>query len=177
MTISAYTGPASSATVWIAIGNIADSILRLVPDACGLVGLVLVMHALVKATRVGQSGGRDSWGGVIGEIYFGAMLSSIAMSMAMVSHSFFGPTFNGYGSVSPISTGVPMAQAVQEALTNLIVLLGWFAFIRGLYVWRSVADGGGQDRHPFWTGLTFVVAGALAANIGATLASLTASFL
>ena len=177
MTISAYTGLASSATVWIAIGNIADSILRLVPDACGLVGLVLVMHALVKATRVGQSGGRDSWGGVIGELYFGAMLSSIAMSMAMVSHSFFGPTFNGYGSVSPISTGVPIAQAVQEALTNLIVLLGWFAFIRGLYVWRSVADGGGQDRHPFWTGLTFVVAGALAANIGATLASLTASFL
>ena len=176
MTLSAYTGPASSAIVWIAIGNIADSILRLVPDACGLVGLVLVMHAIVKATRVGQSGGRDSWGGVIGELYFGAMLSSIALSMAMVSHSFFGPTFNGYGSVSPISTGVPMAQAVQEALTNLIVLLGWFAFIRGLYVWRSVADGGGQDRHPFWTGLTFVVAGALAANIGATLASLTASF-
>lgn len=176
MTLSAYTGPASSAIVWIAIGNIADSILRLVPDACGLVGLVLVMHAIVKATRVGQSGGRDSWGGVIGELYFGAMLSSIALSMAMVSHSFFGPTFNGYGSISPISTGVPMAQAVQEALTNLIVLLGWFAFIRGLYVWRSVADGGGQDRHPFWTGLTFVVAGALAANIGATLASLTASF-
>ena len=177
MTLSAYTGPASSAIVWIAIGNIADSILRLVPDACGLVGLVLAMHAIVKATRVGQSGGRDSWGGVIGELYFGAMLSSIALSMAMVSHSFFGPTFNGYGSISPIGTGVPMAQAVQEALTNLIVLLGWFAFIRGLYVWRSVADGGGQDRHPFWTGLTFVVAGALAANIGATLASLTASFL
>lgn len=170
---AAYTGPASSATLWVHIGNIAATILQIVPDACGLVGLILVMHAILKATRVGQSGGRDSWGGVLGELVFGAMLSSIAM--AMVSHSVFGPTFNGYGAITPISTGTALAQAVQQALTNLIVLLGWFAFIRGLYVWSTLGDGGGRDRHPFWTGLTFVIAGALAANIGATIASITVS--
>lgn len=165
----------SNTTPWVNAATTFQEVLRIVPDVASLIGLVLVANALYRAVKAGEPGSQQTYGSVLSGIFFGAMIFSVASTMAMVSHEG-GPTLNGLEGVPNVSAGMVLAQAIQAALASLVILLGWFAFIRGLYAWSQMGSAGTADKNLFWKGLTFVVAGAIAANIGPFIASLATQY-
>lgn len=169
------TLPGSTPTPWINAATTFQQILRIVPDVASLIGLVLVANALYRAVKAGEPGSQQTYGGVVSGLFFGAMIFSVADTMTAVSREG-GATLNGLEGVPAVSSGMLLAQAMQAALASLVILLGWFAFIRGLYAWSQMGSAGTADKNLFWKGLTFVIAGAIAANIGPFLASLSVQY-
>lgn len=172
MTIGTNLGTAAP---WINAATTFQAILHIVPDVCSLIGLVLVGNALYRAVKAGEPGSQQTYGNVLSGLFFGAMIFSVANTMSAVSHEG-GPTLNGLEGVPSVSSSMLLAQAMQAALSSLVILFGWFAFIRGLYAWANMGGAGTADKNLFWKGLTFVVSGAIAANIGPFLAALSLQY-
>lgn len=167
--------PGSNPTPWINATTTFESVLHIFPDVCSLIGMVIVARAVYNAIKAGEPGSQQTYGNVLSGLFFGAMIFSVADTMSVVSHEG-GPNLNGLEGVPSVSPSMMLAQAMQAALASLVILLGWFAFVRGLYAWSQMGAAGTADKNLFWKGLTFVIAGAIAANIGPFLAALSLQY-
>lgn len=174
-----------SAGAWANLGNTAVAIFDLLPVVAVPLGLGLIVWALMTAAKVGRGGSGIGYGAVTAAMMSGALLMTLGTDMLVVTHTLFGNNLADAGSAGEMSYVAPQAVGgqnlgvvIQKTLTQWIVMMGWIAMIRGVYVWHAIGSGhSAQQGSPFWRGFILIVGGVLAANIAATLALLAYSFL
>ena len=134
-------------------------------------GIILVIMALSRLLNTYDQGWKGPSGiGTIMCLFCGGALISAGPMMAAFSISIFGdatsntnPVFSGELKKA-LGAQEDRARALLEALVAFVIIVGWIAFVRGLFVLKSVADGNQQVSMA--QALTFLISGAIAINIG-----------
>jgi hypothetical protein len=128
----------------------------------GVVGIFAVFGSLVNQVTNGRRG-QGPLPATIAGLAFGSLLLSLPTVVNIVSVSFFGSVADPkiIDSYTPV-TGDNTRIAIQ-ALVAMINVIGWIAAARGIWRWRV----GPKYDQPGWfgSGLTFVLAGAIATNL------------
>lgn len=154
------------------MSDIAGPISVLLAGFSFIAGLALILVGISRLTKAMSDGPRGPAGmGTIMTFLAGGALMQISNVVGAFSSSLFGDANMSTYAVlsSPVSTALgAQAGAVistVEALMLFISIVGYIAFIRGWFVLKAVADGGGQGVS-LAQGLTFLFGGSLAINLG-----------
>ena len=141
-----------------------------------VVGIIFLMIGISRLTKSAQDGARGP-GGLGTMMTFlagGALMSYNELIRAFTSTLSMGMA----GGLLPVTqtraalsytTGmtageVAHAHVVITAIIKFMILVGLISFVRGIFIIRSVAEGNGQAS--MMSGMTHLVGGALAVNLG-----------
>ena len=151
------------------ISDISSPATYMLTGFAYLSGMVLLITAIIRLTKTAQEGPRGPGGfGTIMTFIAAGSLFSLAQMIGIFSGSLFGTNVvNTYVNIStdvlPASDAEIVAPVI-ESLMIFIMIVGFIAFIRGWFVLKAFADGSQQAT--LAQGLTFLVGGALAINLG-----------
>ena len=135
-----------------------------------IAGIIFIMIGISRLIKTAQEGARGPGGlGTITTFVVGAILLSSTTLLRAFSSSFFG---------SPVTTttadllyaqgmSVPEQEAVYnviDAVLKFLIIVGMISFVRGIFIMRDVAEGSQQAST--MSGLTHIIGGALAVNLG-----------
>ena len=133
-------------------------------------GIIFIMIGISRLLKSAQDGPRGSGGlGTVTTFVVGAILLSSTTLLRALSSSLFG---------SPVTTtmadllyaegmSIPEQEAVYnvvDAVLKFLIIVGMISFVRGIFIMRDVAEGSQQAST--MAGLTHIVGGALAVNLG-----------
>lgn len=128
----------------------------------GMLGVMSVAFSMIHQVSAGRRG-QGPLPATIAGVIFGSLLLSLSTVVNIVSVSFFGSVADPQiiSSYSPV-TGDNTRIALQ-AIIAIVNVIGWVAAARGIWRWRV----GPKYDQPGWfgSGLTFVLAGAIATNM------------
>lgn len=141
------------------------------------VGMIFIMIGVSRMIKSAQDGPKGPGGlGTMMTFAVGGLLISYNELMRAFGKSFFG---GGLGALNPLynvhtnaelqyTTGIDPAElahahTVISAVIKFMIVVGLISFIRGLFIVRSVAEGGQAS---MMAGVTHLVGGALAVNLG-----------
>lgn len=160
-------------------GALDDMIMSVIADVYGpvttllssfsyIAGAALMLVGLSRLTKKMEEGprGPGGMGTLMTFIAAGALFSS-GNSMAAFSNSIFGnssATSSILISSDVIQDGAENVQNVIRAMLGFVMLVGFIAFIRGWFVLKAFADG--QSGATLAQGLTFLLGGTIAINLG-----------
>ncbi len=148
-------------------------------------GLIFVMIGISRLTRSAQEGAKGPGGiGTIATFVIAGFLMSSSTIMRAVSGSIFvNPNPLEFGSSQTnaqlkYTTGMDVAEQaaahnVISAVLKFMIIIGMISFVRGLFIMRDVAEGSGQAST--MAGLTHIIGGALAVNLGPLLNAVQAT--
>ena len=164
------------------IDNIKNPIQSVVALTAFLSGLFMMVRGLMKASKFGFDPKANSVHSVLTHIGFGALLMTIGDNLDMMLESVFGNHDKSGGSViswgglSALSGGVSsqFTTAVNAALT-FVQLIGCIAFVRGWLIMKKVVEGG-HGNVTMAQGITHILGGVLAINIGGFLLLMDTTF-
>jgi hypothetical protein len=128
----------------------------------GFVGVVAVSGGLIHQATQGRRNG-PVLPGTIGAIIGGSLMLSLPMVVGVTGISLFGDAHDPKLITSYVpEAGSDNVRLALQALVAFINVIGWYAVARGINRWKN----GPKYDQPgwFWSGMTFVVAGTLAAN-------------
>ncbi|TVQ84941.1 MAG: hypothetical protein EA357_01750 [Micavibrio sp.] len=153
------------------ITNIAEPMKFLMSSFSFILGLALILVGISRLIKTAQEGPRGPTGmGTLFTFIAGTMLMALGNSMGTFSHSLFGDgqmrnyaEFSGYVETA-LGGNEDQLRAVIGALLMFTSLVGFIAFLRGIYIMKLVADG--NQNHSITQSLTFMFGGALAFNLG-----------
>lgn len=137
---------------------------------CYLAGILLVMIGISRLLKSEQDGakGPTGIGTVMTFLVAGALLSVDSMIGATSFSMFNGLEGQNEGALRYTAgmTGAEIAHAnaVINAITAFVAVVGWISFIRGLFIIRGVAEGNSQASS--MAGITHILGGAIAINLG-----------
>ncbi|MEM6780455.1 MAG: hypothetical protein AAF569_01170 [Pseudomonadota bacterium] len=137
---------------------------------CYLAGIILVMIGISRLLKSEQDGakGPTGIGTVMTFLVAGALLSIDSMIGATSFSMFNGLEGQNQGALVYTAgmTGAEIGHvnAVINAITAFVAVLGWISFIRGLFIMRGVAEGSQQASS--MAGITHILGGAIAINLG-----------
>ena len=137
-------------------------------------GMILIMIGISRLIKSAQEGARGPGGiGTIMTFVAGGALVSYNELVRAVSTSITGEaatrTF-GTLSMSPCAGGgmacaeAQTAHATISAILQFVIIVGLISFVRGIFIIRGVAEGNQQAS--MMAGITHIVGGALAVNLG-----------
>ncbi|MCC6597202.1 MAG: hypothetical protein IT559_00185 [Alphaproteobacteria bacterium] len=133
-------------------------------------GIIFLMIGVSRLIRSAQDGARGPGGiGTIMTFATGAALISYNELMRAFTTSFFSTPVTRTFATMQYTTGmltpeVDSAHAVITAIIQFVIVVGLISFVRGIFIVRSVAEGNSQAS--IMSGVTHMVAGALAVNLG-----------
>ena len=135
-------------------------------------GLALILVGISRLVKTAQEGPRGPTGmGTLITFISGMALMSLGQSMGTFTTSLFGDGQMKNFTVLNASVAGALTAPEQQQLINVIgsvlmfvSLVGFIAFIRGLFLLKAVADG--NQQHSLTQALTFLLGGALAVNLG-----------
>jgi len=164
------------------IGDIWKPMEGLFYGFCYLAAIILVMIGISRLLKTEQEGPRGPTGiGTIMTFLVAGVLFSIDKIMGATQYSIFAPVTGGIGynyaelaytgGMSPEE--VAHANAVIAAIIAFVAIIGWVSFIRGFFIIRSVSEGSSQAS--MMAGMTHILGGALAVNLGGVLAAVQAT--
>lgn len=168
-----FTGAAAALGLDRMMTDFVNSIfgpLDVLIDFFGYVaGTVLIMIGISRLLKSSQEGVRGPGG--IGTIMTfltgGALLSFSPMISAFTMSLFNGPTTTMAAltyTAGLTGAEVEHIHAVISAMLKFVLVLGLISFMRGIFIIRSVAEGNQQAS--MMAGVTHLVGGALAVNLG-----------
>lgn len=137
---------------------------------CYLAGILLVMIGISRLLKSEQDGakGPTGLGTVLTFLVAGALLSFDSMISAASFSMFNGNEGENEGFLRYTAgmTGAEIghANAVINAITAFVAVLGFISFIRGLFIVRGVAEG--SQNASIIAGITHILGGAIAINLG-----------
>lgn len=137
---------------------------------CYLAGILLVMIAISRILKSEQDGAKGPTGiGTIMTFIVAGALLSVDKMISAVSFSLFGLEVGRNQGALVYTAGMNLqeaahADAVINAVTAFVAIIGWISFIRGLFMIRSVAEGGQQASS--MAAITHIIGGAIAINLG-----------
>ena len=135
-------------------------------------GMVLIMIGISRLTKSAQEGARGPGGlGTMMTFLTGGALVSYTQVLGAFTSSFFNIRGDEAG-VNPVlqyteglSDGeIAHVTIVISAILQFMILIGLISFVRGIFIVRNVAEG--DQQASMMAGLTHMVGGALAVNLG-----------
>jgi len=136
-------------------------------------GMVFTMIGISRLIKSAQDGHRGPGGlGTVMTFLTGGALMSYNQLMIAVNTSFFSvattQTFATLQYTDGMSaTELASAHAVISAILRFVLIIGLFSFVRGIFIIRGAAEGNQQAS--IMAGLTHIIAGTLAVNVGSLL--------
>lgn len=133
-------------------------------------GMIFIMIGISRLIKSAQEGPKGPGGlGTFGTFVIGGMLLSATTILRAFSGSLFtSPITYTYASLQ-YTTG--MSASEQQAALNVIsavlqflIIIGMISFVRGMFIMRDVTEG--KQGASTMAGITHLVAGALAVNMG-----------
>jgi len=164
-----------------AIINLAEDLGKILPPVffiTSLLGLLIFLSAFIKMRRMAEANGQGTKSGIMFMLVFGALLGQISIIAKNFTESIF-------GSVTPATPYGYIAEAQAMEASNpfggmllavfaIVNCMGWFYFIRGLYLFSSI--DGKQDREAhLWKSINTTVGSLLFINLATFIGSLAAS--
>ncbi len=134
----------------------------------GIVTVILSIRGFSQRSEMGRNAG--SWSAPIWTFVIGICFIVLPGLVYTVSETMFGGTSTDASEIfsyAPSTVGLFDSDSTGRAMiTGIVVVIqfvGYIAVMRGLFVLKATANGYGNSRS-FGPGLTFVIAGAMAAN-------------
>lgn len=133
-------------------------------------GIVLVMVGISRLMKSAQEGPRGPGGiGTMMTFVIGGALLAFSPMITAGSMSLFGSPVTTTSAQLQYTQGltgpeVQHVHAVISAIIKFMIVLGLASFLRGLFIMRAVAEGNSQAS--MIAGVTHIVGGALAVNLG-----------
>ncbi len=137
-------------------------------------GLAFILIGISRLIKTAQEGPRGPTGiGTLVTFLVGSALMNLGMSMGAFTSSIFGDnTMRNFVSLDPTATQNLSAaekvdlQNVIGSIMMFVSIVGFIAFVRGLFILKAVADGNsGSQSISLTQAFTFLIGGALAVNI------------
>lgn len=169
---STTPGPAGALDTLIIdfVADIAPAMEFLLNTAAFMSGIALLLVGISRLTKSMNEGPRGpaGMGTIMTFIAAGALMSSGEMLGALTGSMFGGATSYTYANLSATvisdATDRERIEVVIEGLMTFIAIVGYIAFIRGWFVLKAFADG--SQNSSLAQGLTFLIGGAVAINLG-----------
>ena len=141
------------------------------------VGFLLIFIGISRLMKSTQEGARGPTGiGTIMTFVTGGALLAFSPLIAALSNSIFGLDFqtDATGTIQyTAGINVERAHSVLDAIILFVMLLGMISIARGIFIMRGVAEGNSQASA--MAGVTHLVGGAMAVNLGPFLNALQAT--
>lgn len=134
-----------------------------------LAGLVLVVVGISRILKTSQDGPRGPTGlGTIMTFVVAGVLFSLSTIMSAFSTSMFKSATVATFAVLQTSSGDSAIDdhvlAVISTVLVFMTIIGYISFLRGFFILKEVAEGGGQAS--LMAAVTHIFGGALAVNLG-----------
>lgn len=146
---------------------------------CTVAGMIFIMIGISRLIKSAQEGARGPGGmGTIGTFIIGGILLSATTILRAVSSSMFGsPVTTTFASMT-YTTGMSIAETqaahnVISAVLKFMLIIGMISFVRGIFIMRDVAEG--KQQASTMAGMTHIIGGALAVNLGPLLNAVQAT--
>ncbi len=154
------------------ISDIFDPMMIAISTFSYLAGVVFVMIGINRLLKKADEGARGPGGfGTIMTFLVGGALLSIDQMLGAFSDSIFGDTEVSTFAIMPYLTVTGMSLLEQahiyQVLSSVVafmMIIGAISFVRGWFILRDVAEGSQQAS--MMAGVTHLVGGAVAVNIG-----------
>lgn len=150
--------------------NIKGPMMMLISAFSFLWGSYLIVRGIWKLARAANDGWLSQGSNMtslFGSFIIGGMLLGWSQMMGSFTGSLFGSATISNHAVLAMSGGstifVDRANEAIKAVIMFVQLVGWLSFLRGWFILKAVADGGGQAS--FQAGLTHIIGGAIAVNL------------
>lgn len=134
-----------------------------------IAGTVLIMVGISRLLKGAQEGPRGPGGiGTIMTFIAGGALLSLSPMISAFSSSLFAAGGGQVAAALQYSTGmsadeIAHVQAVISAILKFMIVIGLVSFVRGIFIVRTVSEGGQAS---LMSGITHLLGGALAINLG-----------
>lgn len=169
-------------------GNGLDAmIVRFVEDIYGpmmflmnwtgyVIGIILIMIGVTRLMKSAQEGPRGPGGlGTMMTFIVGAAFLSFSPMLGAITTTMFSGGTAKTAAALAYTSGMTNAEvnhvnAVISSVIKFMIVLGAVSFARGIYIFRQVAEGNGQAS--MMSGITHVIGGALAVNLGSVVNAL-----
>jgi hypothetical protein len=147
-----------------------------------VMGIYLIFRGLVKASKVGTDPKAGSTHGIMVNLFIGAILVTLGGMLPAMTETLFGTggPSNSLTSIIQwsqiVGSGVDTseADATVKAILMFVQVIGVIGFIRGWLIIKNAVEGTGQATVP--QGITHIIGGTMAINIGAMLRLFDATF-
>ncbi|MBL1148286.1 MAG: hypothetical protein HND56_01625 [Pseudomonadota bacterium] len=156
------------------ITNMATPMKYLLISFTFITGLAMILVGISRLIKTAQEGPRGPAGmGTFFTFACGMALMAIGQSMGTFNVSIFGDgTMKNYAVFSATAKAAlgKSEQQMRNVIGSVLIfvsLVGFIAFMRGLFILKLVADG--NQNHSITQALTFLIGGALAVNLGAVI--------
>ena len=135
-----------------------------------IAGMIFIMIGISRLTKSAQEGARGPGGiGTISTFVIGGLLMSATTILRAFSTSFFNSPITETIANLTYTTGMSPVETdavynVINAVLQFMIIIGMVSFVRGIFIMRDVSEGGQQAST--MSGLTHIIGGALAVNLG-----------
>lgn len=152
------------------VGNIFEPSRALFSWFAFVAGSVFIVIGISRLLKTSQDGPRGPGGiGTIMTFLTGGALVSFNPMIGAFSSSLFGTanvkTFATLAYADGMTNAeIAHVEAVYGAVIQFMIILGLVSFLRGIFIFRGVAEGNSQAS--MMAGVTHLVGGALAVNLG-----------
>lgn len=136
------------------------------------IGVIFIYRAVKKIADHGKGGNPHErpFGYIAINMATGAALLQFAFFVDAVIMSFFGEKAQSPSAVlsylPPSVATAPILNAGVMMAAMWVSVIGIISIIRGIVLWNSLANQGGQNSGAGWKGLWHIVFGILTANVG-----------
>lgn len=143
---------------------------------CFVAGLIFIMIGTSRLIKSAQDGPKGPGGmGTVGTFIVGGILISTTTILSAISESFFDNSQTVTTASLAFTSGMSAAETdatynVISAVLKFMIIIGMISFVRGIFIMREVAEGNQQAST--MAGVTHIVGGALAVNLGPLLNAL-----
>lgn len=146
---------------------------------CFVAGLIFIMIGISRLIKSSQEGARGPGGkGTVATFAVGGLLMSASALIRGISASLFMSPVTSTTATLTYTTGMTATETnaiynVINAVLKFMIIVGMISFVRGLFIMRDVAEGNQQAST--MSGLTHIIGGALAVNMGPVLNAVQSS--
>lgn len=138
-----------------------------------IAGTIFIMIGISRLMKSAQEGARGPGGiGTLMTFVTGGALISFNNMVTTITRSIFGldelntKTYHTITYTDGLDdAALGHANTVIASVLKFMIIIGLVSFIRGIFIIRSVAEGNGQAS--MMSGMTHLIAGAIAINLGA----------
>jgi hypothetical protein len=172
--VTVYSGQAASASgldgmLVSLFADIYEPMISIIFAFGYLAGLILVVLGIGRIIKTAQDGPRGPAGmGTIMMFVIAGVLFSLSSIMGAFSSSMFQSSTVATFAVLETSTGDTVIDnhvlAMISTVLVFMTIIGYISFMRGFFIIKDVAEGGGQAS--LMAGVTHIFGGALAVNLG-----------
>lgn len=155
------------------VTNLHGPLLTLLGHFATIAGIAFGLVGIFRLIRGAQDGAKGPvGGGTIGTFIAAAALTSVDTMMGATQTSLFGAganTVSTYAEIAYSNTvDADFAERSNQAFQAVLIftqIVGFFSFVRGIFILRSYSEGDGQASMA--SGFTHIIAGAIAVNMTA----------